>query len=100
MKNKKYFVKKFNKKWDKCYKEAEVDVEENGGDSDIVSEVATEIFDDTANAEEIVGYYIVYHGESAFEDWTANIKGLRLTEQDKEIDRILKRLYSKKHIQL
>lgn len=91
--NKKYYVNAFNKKWDDCLKQARKDIEENNGTFDIVTEIATEIFEETANAEEVVGYYIVYHNESALKDWEVNTEGVNFTEQDKEIDRILRELY-------
>ena len=35
-----------------------------------------QIFEETANAEEIVGYYIMYHKDSALRDWLDNTKGI------------------------
>lgn len=87
------YIETFNKKWDICLKEAEKDIQENGGTADILSYVTTEIFEETANAEEVVGYYIMYHKDSALRDWIDNTKGISFTEQDKEVDRILKELY-------
>lgn len=90
MKDKTYYTDIFNKKWDVCLKEAEKDIKENGGKADIITDVATEIFEETANVEEVVGYYIVYHKDSALKDWLGNTEGINFTEQDKEVDRILK----------
>lgn len=47
-------------------------------------------FDDTANAEEVVGYYIFNEGDNALNQWLKNTEGLELTEQDKEVTRLLK----------
>lgn len=93
MKDKTYFTEIFNKKWDACLKEAEKEIKENSGNADIITDVATEIFEETANAEEIVGYYIMYHKDSALRDWLDNTKGINFTEQDAEVDKILKELY-------
>lgn len=82
----------FNKKWNRCLQEAENDLKENDSNTD-VTYVATELFEETANAEVVAGYYIMYHGESALKDWINNTKGIRFTKQDKEVDKILKELY-------
>lgn len=60
------------------------------GDMDTV----TELFEETATVDEVVGYYIVWHEEYALSDWLDNIDGIELTEQDKEVDRKLKELYA------
>lgn len=96
MKDKEYYISKFNNKWKNCLKEAEEDIEKDSSckfANDVISYAATEIFEETANAEEIVGYYIVYHKDSALRDWLDNTKGINFSEQDKEVDRILKILY-------
>lgn len=49
-------------------------------------------FDLAANAEEIVGYYLVYYEENPLECWLKNIDGINLTEKDNEVTRILKEL--------
>lgn len=54
---------------------------------------ATYEFDETANAKEVVGFYVFNEKENALNQWLDNIKGLELTEQDKEVTRILKELY-------
>ena len=54
---------------------------------------ATYEFDETANAEEVVGYYVFNEKENALNQWLNNIDGLDLTEQDKEVTKILKELY-------
>lgn len=95
IKDKEYYIDIFNKKWDSSLNEADKNIKENGGSSNILSYIATEIFEETANAEEIVGYYIMYHKDSALRDWTDNIQGLHLTEQDIEVNRILMELYDK-----
>ena len=56
---------------------------------------ATISFDQNANAEEIVGYYLVLHSEDPFRIWLNNVEGIELSEQDKEVTKILGNLYLK-----
>ena len=92
MADKQYYMDIFNKKWDACLEEAEIDIKENDGNADI-SDVATEIFEETANFEEVVGFYIIYHGDKALRDWKRNTDGIVFSDKDKEVDRILRELY-------
>jgi hypothetical protein len=92
MKGKNYYQEIYNKKWNKCLEEARNDIKENSGTVDI-GYIATEIFEETASAEEVVGYYIDLHGSEALKDWLVNTKGITFTEQDKTVDKILKELY-------
>ena len=62
-------------------------------DSDYDGTQATYEFEETANAEEVVGYYVFNEKENALNQWLNNIEGLNLTEQDKEVTKILKELY-------
>lgn len=50
-------------------------------------------FEDTANANEVVGYYVCNEKDNARKQWRENIDGLDLTDQDKLVDLILKGLY-------
>lgn len=92
-KDKEYYITIFDEKWNRCLKLAEEDIQKNGGAADIVPDIATEIFEECANAEDVVGYYITYHGDDALRDWLDNTKGIAFSEQDKEVDCILKKLY-------
>lgn len=92
MNNKDYYLEQYNVLMDECYKDAREEIEE--GSSVDVGAVATEMFEERANTDEVVGYYIANHGEYALKDWKDNIEGLKLSEQDKEVDRILKHLYA------
>ena len=93
MKNREYYKETYNKKWNNCLEAAKKDIQENGGTDDILADVATEIFENSANAEEIAGFYITFHGGSALKDWTDNTTGISFSEQDKEVDRILRMLF-------
>lgn len=85
--NKNYYVEAYTKKWEECLKEVKI---ENATD---VSEAATYIFEESANADEIVGYYLVYHKENALKDWRNNTEGIKMSSQDLKVDTILTRLF-------
>ena len=86
MTEKEYYIEKYNKRWNECLEEtSKSESNDHGYD-------ATILFDETANAEEVVGYYLVNHMKNPLRDWLNNIEGIKLNEQDKEITRILKRL--------
>lgn len=83
MKSKEHYIEKYNKRWNECFDEVS-----KSGSNDPGYD-ATMIFDETANAEEVVGYYLVYHAENPLRDWLINIEGIDLSEQDKEVTNIL-----------
>lgn len=89
MKDCNYYKKVYQEFWSKCMDMAEKEVLENGGD---LLDCATEIFEELANAEQVVGYYICFYNEYALKTWLMNIVGFDLTEQDKEVTRLLEEL--------
>ena len=86
MKEKRYYVEKYNKRWNECFNEASKNGSKDPGYD------ATILFDETANAEEVVGYYLVHHKENPLRDWLANIERINLSEQDKEVTNILENI--------
>ena len=89
MKTKQYYIARYNERWRKCFDEVSSD-----GSKDPRFD-ASILFTKTANIEEFVGYYLVYHEENPLKDWLNNlrIKGIDLmSEQDKEVTKILKEL--------
>ena len=62
-------------------------------DPDYDGTQASEEFEDTCTAEEVVGFYIVNEEDNALNQWLENIDGLELTDMDKEVTAILKKLY-------
>ncbi|MBQ7428400.1 hypothetical protein [Butyrivibrio sp.] len=92
-KDREYYQKLYDKKYDKLLEEAR-----NKGCPDPESE-ANEAFNECATAEEVVGYYITWHGDDAFKDWFENSQLYRRerceipSEQDRAITRILGELY-------
>lgn len=82
-----YYTEAYINKWEECLEEAK---QENAKD---ISEAATYIFEESCNAEEVVGYYLVIHGEDAFKDWKSNTNGIKMSSQDMEVDRILAQLF-------
>lgn len=89
MKTKEYYMEQYHILWDECLKEAGEET------CDDVTALATEFFEERCKTDEVVGYYIVLYGdEYALSDWKRNIKGIEMTEQDKEVDAILESLYA------
>lgn len=79
---KNYYIQKYEDRMTEIYAELEC----NG-------EVATRWFDETANAEEIVGYYFVYYDWNPLGEWLNNLQYAEdITEQDNEVTRILTEL--------
>lgn len=86
--DKEYYKKRFMEKWDALYADAENNAENNDP-----GYTATMEFEECCNADEVVGYYLVYHKDSTLKDWLDNTADVKMTEQDKEVDRILKELF-------
>lgn len=86
MKNRTYYELKYESRMDEIYREM---LEEDLEDIDYACTIE---FDETANAEEVVGYYLVNESTNALKQWLENIDGIDLTEQDKEVTKILKKL--------
>ena len=93
--DKEYYEKIWKRFWDRCLDNARAELSELGinPSMDLVNETATEIFEESADAEQIAGYYIVYHKEDALKDWKANTEGIKFSEKDSEINKILEALY-------
>lgn len=89
--NRRYYQKLYRIKWDECYARARK--EEPQADEDEIRYVTTLIFEEEGNAEEMVGYYICYHGDDALKYWISNTEGIELSKQGRKVDRILKKLY-------
>lgn len=88
--DKNYYLNKYNKKMEKCHKVA-LEEKESGCDMDIEF-LATHEFEETADVEEIVGYYLAYYEDNALSVWLKNIIGLPLTKRDNAIEQILRSL--------
>jgi hypothetical protein len=92
MKTKEKYVEIYIRRMDELYEEGrEQDAEDPGY-------YATMKFEEIANTDEVVGYYVVLHGENAFKTWSRNTEGIKMTEQDKEVDKILYELYGAERI--
>lgn len=92
-KGKKYYINKNKELYSHCIAEAEA---ENAAD---VSLYANELYEEKATAEHIVGHYLYWYGKSALKDWKdglayARSRGVKETDTDKEVTRILKKLCS------
>ena len=82
-----YYIEAYNRRWNECLEEAK---RENAKD---ISESATYIFEESCNAKEVVGYYLINHGEDSLNDWKSNTNGIKMSSQDLEVDRILTELF-------
>ena len=86
VKGKRDYVRLYRQKWKRCL------AEEHGD-----TEAADENFEDselsTVNAGEVAGYYIAVYGDDALVCWKSNTQYKMLSEQDREVDRILGDLY-------
>lgn len=81
--NSSYFYKisydsAFNLKWQRCM------YVKNFNKND-----ATLYFDETANVDDVVGFYLKFHGDDALKVWKQNTEGITLSDQDKEIECML-----------
>ena len=84
------YIQKYENRMDEIYKELKY--EHHIPDNEI-DEQCTYEFDQTANAEEIVGYYIINYEGGPLKGWLENLQWREnLTEQDKEVTRILTEL--------
>ena len=87
MKDRSYYESKYESRMDKIYREMK---EEGVKDIDYA---CTMEFDQTANAEEVVGYYLENYGDNALKYWKMNTENIEMTEQDKVVTEILERLF-------
>lgn len=90
-----YYEEVWQEFWNACLNRAKIELSKSDPDftEDDVRETATEIFEETANAEEIAGYYVIFHMENALKDWKINTEGLAFAEKDNEVNRILETLF-------
>lgn len=86
MKNKKYYINVYNKKYDEILKELI-----NEGVSDPYNE-ATITIDEIATTDIIIGYYLIYYGKEAYKTWNENTKNKNLSKDQKKVAKILKKL--------
>lgn len=90
-KSKEYYIQKYEERMDEIYKELKYkhNIPENK-----IDEQCTYEFDQTANAEEIVGYYIVNYEWDPLKGWLENLQFVKnITPQDEEVTEILTNLY-------
>lgn len=81
-----YYIQKYEDRMDEIYRELK---EQN---VDGIDYACTMEFAQTANAEEIVGYYLINYEMNPLKCWLENIENIDLIEQDKEVTRILTEL--------
>ena len=84
--NRNYYIQKYEDRMDEIYRELEGTVDYD------IDYACTMEFDSTANAEEVVGYYLINYEWNPLKGWLENIEGIDSTDQDKEVTRILTEL--------
>lgn len=105
---KEYYINKAKKKWDEVLADEILELKKQGyvpsadeknlwvhpitGYKLCPSDCASTIYDEVLNAEEVVGYYLWLHKENALKDWKTNTSGIKMSEQDKKVDKILEKL--------
>ncbi len=87
IKTRQYYKQAYNKRMEEITAEVR-----KSGSADYKYDASIE-FDQTANTNEVVGYYLVNEGDNAYEVWCMNTAHLtELTQQDKDVTGILKHL--------
>lgn len=86
MENREYYIQKYKSRMNEIYRELEGAVDYD------IDYACTMEFESTASVEEVVGYYLINYEWNPLKDWLENIEGIDLTEQDKEVTRILTEL--------
>lgn len=86
MKDRNYYVQKYEDRMDELYRELKAEGVED------IDYACTMEFDQTANAEEVVGYYLINYEWNPLKGWLENTENIELTQQDEEVTRILKEL--------
>lgn len=82
-----YYKQKYEDRMDEIYRELK------SQDVDDIDWSCTMLFDETANAEEVVGYYLINYEWGPLKGWLENLQyAPEITEQDKEVTRILSEL--------
>ena len=86
MKNKEYYIQKYEDRMDEIYR----GLKEEGVED--IDYACTMEFDQTANAEEVVGYYFVNCEWNPLKAWLENTEHIEMTEQDKKVTEIFESL--------
>lgn len=108
VKSREYYIEKAQKRWKEVFAAEIKKLKEDGyiqseEDEDLwvhpetknevyPSDNASITYDKVLNIEEMVGYYLWLHDDNALKDWISNTESIEMSEQDKEVDRILKEL--------
>lgn len=92
MHDKSYYLDKFKDKIAKCTEEEKNNAHQEGVKFEPY--FVEKRFDEECNAEEIVGFYIYDYGDDALKTWRDNIEGRVITDEIREVTRILEYLYT------
>ena len=95
-KDKEHYQKLYDEKYDKLLEQAK-----NDGMNDPEA-WANDTFDEDATPEEVVGYYLAWHGDEAFKDWMENLRFYQSKsgiispakkEHDEKVTKLLEKLF-------
>lgn len=87
------YINKYESKFDECLREAKENNRKAYDDlDDKCIEEAIEHFEEVANTEEVVGYYLSHYKEDAYTIWSDNTKNIQMTAQDESVEKILSSL--------
>jgi len=102
LKDRQYYINKFENLYNKCLAEAEIECEiaydKRLSEDDTVrhadiSAMADGLFNECATAKHIVGYYLYWYGDSALSTWKSNLSYAKAeNDTDKEVTRVLTKL--------
>ena len=87
-----YYKLKYYDALQKCRKE--VESEEKGLTPFQIEERAEQLFEETANFDEVPGYYVAHYGDKYFEQWKENLENSsKNTVAEADIDALITRLH-------
>ena len=96
MDTKDYFKLVYDKFWNECMNNARNKLKEEAWDvieEDEVHHLAKKIFEESADAAQIAGFFITSHRNLALSVWQTVSTGLELSDKHKEVESILTMLY-------
>lgn len=91
MKDKDYYIKKYNELYKRCWDDILIEYGIEAETVDIEF-IVDEHINEVAETDEIVGYYIKIYKDKALEQWLENTKNETLNRNEQKVTRILERI--------
>lgn len=92
MKDKDYYIRKYNELYKQCWDDILVEYSVEAETTDMGS-IVDEHINDIADEDEIVGYYLKIYKERALEQWLENSKDYILNKTEQKVTRILEKFF-------